>query len=123
MNVGLSDTAERIVSEQIVGDHCYLSEDQSSLTRAHLERRKLRQHRRTLGQGRARRYRSVRTLCFDYAVVFVFLGAFITLSQSSVEGPDQSAQLLLLVTVLTVLTGFAGGCAAAHIHVRCRRLR
>jgi hypothetical protein len=52
--------------------------------------------------------------------VFVFLGAFNTLSQSSVGGLDQSAQLLLLINLPT---GLVLGFVFAQLHVACRRLR
>jgi hypothetical protein len=120
MATGLSDTAGTTDSEPMLGGHCYLSEDEPSPPLRRMERHRVRGRRRILRQGLTRRCRSFWTLYFDYGAVFVFLGAFNTLSQSSVGGLDQSAQLLLLINLPT---GLVLGFVFAQLHVACRRLR
>ena len=119
MTTKLSDTAAPIVSELLLGEHYYLSEDESSLTLWCLERRRMRRQGWALRQGRAKKRRSVRTLCFDYGAAFLFLSAFNILSQSTTGTLDQSGRLLLLSNVLVALVS---GWAVARIHVKCRRL-
>lgn len=118
MTMKLSDTARATVFEQLLEDHCYLSDDQPSVVRGRWGRQWLRPPRRAHAPGQARKCRSVLTLCIDYGAVFLFFSAFNMLSQTTIDDLDQSAQLLLLSTLLT---GLFWGCIAAQLHVWCRR--